>query len=56
MGSLKIFDLVRKRVLVTRSSARELESDLADALVEGDGEVTLDFAGVDGCGRSGWRS
>ena len=48
MGSLKIFDLVRKRVLVTRSSARELESDLADALVEGDGEVTLDFAGVDG--------
>ena len=48
MGSLKIFDLVGKRVLVTRSSARALAPDLADALSEGDGEVTLDFAGVDG--------
>lgn len=48
MGSLKIFDLVGKRVLVTRSSARKLAPDLADALAEGGGEVTLDFSGVDG--------
>ncbi len=48
MGSSKIFDLVGKRVLVTRSSARELAPDLAAALAEGGGEVTLDFAGVDG--------
>lgn len=48
MASLKIFDLVGKRVLVTRSSARELAPDLAGALAEGGGDVTLDFAGVDG--------
>ena len=48
MGSIKIFDLVGKRVLVTRSSARNLAPELANALLEGDGEVTLDFAGVDG--------
>ena len=48
MGSIKIFDLVGKRVLVTRSSARALAPDLADALAEGGGDVTLDFVGVDG--------
>ena len=48
MGSLNIFDLVGRRVLVTRSSARALAPDLADALVGVGGEVTLDFAGVDG--------
>lgn len=48
MGSIKIFDLVGKRVLVTRSSARKLAPELADALGDGCGDVTLDFAGVDG--------
>ena len=48
MGSLKMYDLVGKRVLVTRSSARKLAPYLADALVGGGGEVTLDFAGIDG--------
>ena len=48
MGSLNIFEILGKRVLVTRSSARQLAPDLADALVGGDGEVTLDFVGVDG--------
>ena len=48
MGSLKIFDLVGTRVLVTRSSARKLAPDLADVLVGGSGEITLDFAGIDG--------
>ena len=48
MGSLKMFDLVGKRVLVTRSSARALKPDLASALAGSGGEITLDFAGVDG--------
>ena len=48
MESLKIFDLVRKRVLVTRESARSIETFVRAALVEGHGEFELDFSGVDG--------
>jgi hypothetical protein len=48
MRTLKIFDLIGKRVLVTRDSARSIRRELALALDEGNGEVVLDFAGVDG--------
>ena len=43
-----MYDLLRKRVLVTRGSARSIETKLAAALAEGNGEIALDFTGVDG--------
>ena len=48
MPSLKIYDLLKKRVLVTRDLARSLQPQLAAALVEGRGEVELDFSEVAG--------
>lgn len=48
MTTLKIYDLIGKRILVTRESARGIAPALANALEEGCGEVTLNFAGVDG--------
>jgi len=46
--TLKIFDLLGKRILVTRESARTIQPVFAAALGEGNGEVGLDFAGVEG--------
>ena len=48
MGTVRIFDLLRRRVLVTRDSARAIEPCFSAALTEGHGEVVLDFAGVEG--------
>ena len=48
MRNLNLYDLLNKRVLVTRDSARAIEQDLADALDEGKGTVVLDFTGVEG--------
>ena len=48
MITLKIYDLLKRRVLVTRDSARSIQADLKAALIEGQGQVTLDFHGVDG--------
>ncbi len=48
MRALKVFDLLKKRVLVTRQSARAIEAELGRALAEGQGELVLDFSGVEG--------
>ena len=48
MRTLKILDLIPRRVLVTRASARSIEANLAGALSDGQGEFTLDFSGIDG--------
>ncbi|PKB64313.1 MAG: hypothetical protein BZY80_03220 [SAR202 cluster bacterium Io17-Chloro-G2] len=48
MKRINLFEIVGKRVLVTRESARSLETIVLTALVEGQGEVELDFSGVDG--------
>lgn len=48
MNTLKMFDLVGKRVLVTRGSARAIKPKVAASLLEGRGEVALDFSGIDG--------
>ena len=52
METLRIFDLIGKRVLVTRGSARSIQSNLAAALSDGEGQVALDFFGVDGLAPS----
>ncbi len=52
METLRLFDLMGKRVLVTRGSARAIQSNLAVALSEGEGQVALDFFGVDGIAPS----
>lgn len=48
MTAVKIYELLQKRVVVTRGSARAIESDLVAALIEGQGEIVLDFVGVEG--------
>jgi len=52
METLRIFDLMGKRILVTRGSARAMQSNLAAALDKGEGQVALDFVGIDGLGPS----
>ena len=52
METLRIFDLMGKRVLVTRGSARAIQSNLAAAIREGEGQVALDFFGIDGLAPS----
>ena len=48
MSKIKVFDLAPKQVLVTRESARALESHLAKALQASPREITLDFSKVEG--------
>ena len=48
MRTIKVFDLIPRRVLVTRASARSIERNLAGALTDGQGKFTLDFVGIDG--------
>jgi hypothetical protein len=45
--SLRVYDVVRKRALVTRESARAIGEALATALISADGDVVLDFSGID---------
>ncbi len=52
MKSVMIHDLLDMRVLVSRDSARSIELKVAAALAEGDGEVVLDFTGVEGISPS----
>ena len=47
MRTLRIHDLVRKRALVTRESARPIAEALSQANGTDNEDVTLDFAGVD---------
>jgi hypothetical protein len=44
---LRVYDVVRKRALVTRQSARAVGDALAAVLTSADGEVVLDFSGID---------
>ena len=46
MKPLGIYDLLGKRVLVTRDSARAIQQQIAGELLDGRGEVVLDFEGV----------
>ena len=48
MKTIRLYDLVGRKVLVTRDSARSIQPYLAAALEGGDREVALDFEGVDG--------
>lgn len=48
MESVRVYDLLRRRVLVTRESARSIGPTLSEALGRGDGRVELDFSGVEG--------
>jgi hypothetical protein len=48
MTTLRIFDLVQKRVLVSRDSARTIQPQLVAALADGLGELVLDLSDVDG--------
>ena len=48
MKSIRLYDIIRTRVLVTRESARSVQSYLAAALADAEGEVGLDFSGVAG--------
>ena len=48
MRTIKIYELLQRRVLVTRGSAREIEPELVAALVEGQGEVEIDLFSVGG--------
>ena len=47
MISLRVYDVVRKRALVTRESARAVGDALAAALTSTEGEVVLDFSGLE---------
>lgn len=48
MVPLRVYELLGKRVLVTRDSARAIKGQIAEALNDGRGEVLLDFEGVMG--------
>ena len=48
MGTVQLYQLLKRRVLVTRQSARDIQSRLTDAVHEGDGEIILNFEGVEG--------
>lgn len=48
MNSMRVYDLTKNHVLVTRESARALATVLGSALAAGQGEVELNFEGIDG--------
>jgi hypothetical protein len=48
MKTLGAMQLLGKRVLVTRNSARELQNALSTMLAQHDDEVAIDFGGVEG--------
>lgn len=52
MKSVMIHDLLEMRILVSRETARSIEPKVAAAFSEADGEVFLDFTGVEGISPS----
>ena len=48
MTSIQIEHMIQNRVLVTRTSARNLGANVAEVLPERGGTIALDFAGVRG--------
>jgi len=51
MRTIEVFHFLQRKILVTRESASVLR-DAIDSSIKADGEVTLDFAGVDGVAPS----
>lgn len=52
MGTVRVFDLLQRRALVTRSKARDIGDAVDSALEDAGDYVTVDFAGVDGVSPS----
>lgn len=48
MKTVGVYELLGKRILVTRESARSIQRELAAALSDNQGEVGLDFHKVEG--------
>jgi uncharacterized protein DUF4325 len=46
MGTIEVFHFLNRKILVTRESASALR-DAIDSSIKADGEVTLDFTGID---------
>ena len=46
MGTIEIFHFLRRKILVTRESALAVR-DAIESSIKADGEVTLDFTGID---------
>ncbi len=44
---MRLSELLGKRILMTRDSARSIQPFVAEALEEGHGEIALDLSGVD---------
>lgn len=47
MRTVNVFELLQRRALVTRESAKVIRDALASAIAEHGSEVAVDFAGVD---------
>ena len=48
MGSLDVYGITGKRVLVSRERARTIGPELTNLLRNGDGTITLDLSGING--------
>ena len=48
MKRINLYEIIGKRVLVTRESARSIQTIVGRALLEGNGEIELDFSGING--------
>lgn len=48
MKTLRMYERLKKRVLVTRGSARLIERDMSSALSKDEREVVLDFVRIEG--------
>jgi len=47
MKTIKVYDIVQRRALVTRDSAKVIREALASVIAENASEVAVDFSGVD---------
>lgn len=50
--TIPVFDVIERKVVIARSSARQLEPRLAEAKEQGSDEISLDFTNVVGVGPS----
>ena len=46
--AINTYELVQRRVLVTRGSARSIQGPLSSSIRDGGGKAELDFSGVNG--------
>ncbi len=47
MSTVRVYDLMQRRVLVTRESAHTIRGALISGATHEDGEIVLDFSGVE---------